>query len=45
VLERLFAGKDGAHDGHVLARPAEGLAERLPVPAFHHLGAGHAQAQ
>ena len=38
-------GPDLAQDPDVLARARERLLERHPVPALHHLRAGHAEAE
>ncbi|KRT72836.1 MAG: hypothetical protein XU13_C0019G0023 [Candidatus Rokubacteria bacterium CSP1-6] len=45
VLERLLPLPDGPHDGHVLARPAEGLSVGHPVPPLDDLGARGADPQ
>src|SRR5207245_10646801 len=44
-LERLLPTEDAAHDRDILARPREGLAEGLAVPALDDLRSRHAEAE
>ncbi len=45
MLEPLLARQDRAHDLHVLARLAEGLAVRLAVPTLHDLRTGETEPE